>query len=236
MKRAKIATERDLEIMQLAGMDGLASFRIIKNQFFELANDKTARARLTQMEKAGWIQSGRTDARQRGELVFFLTDKGHQFFTPAERQYFMQARASEYKQQLMLQEARLRLKQEVEYDGGKILEWKNEHQLKSEWRKAEMAGLQYGEVDELPDAEAIIELADGSTYQIGIEADGSYFGKRLSSKCERFGEGGNNYQVMWVTTPDRANKISNAISAYPNQSVMVIDSNSNNANLANAGN
>lgn len=223
MKRAKDATERDLEIMLMAGMDGLASFRTIKKEYFELASDKTARARLTQLEKAGWIQSGRTDARQRGELVFFLTDEGRKFFTPAERQSFMQARPSEYKQQLMLQEARLRLKQQVEYDGGKLLSWKNEHQIKSEWSKAEMAGQQYGAVDELPDAEAIIELGDGSTYQIGIEADGSYYGKRLSSKCERFGAGGENYPVIWVAAANRATKISNAIAGYSNQTLMVIN-------------
>ena len=116
------------------------------------------------MEKAGWIQPGRTDACKRGELVFFLTDKGRELFTPAERQRFMQARASEYKQQLILQEARLRLKRQLEEHGGggEIIEWRNEHELKSLWKRAQNAGQKY-EVDELADAECVIRTADGHT-------------------------------------------------------------------------
>ena len=56
-----------------------------------------------------------------------------------------------------------------------------------------------------------------------MEADGSYFGKRLADKCEKFGAVGETYQTLWVTTPDRADKIDKAIAIYANQSVLVLD-------------
>ena len=223
MKRARIATERDREIMWLAGTNGIIGFGQIKNQFFNLATDKTARARLSQLEKSGWLESFRTDARTRGELVFKLTEMGEKLFSRAERVRFMTARAQEYKQQLAAIDARFKLANQLEARGARLIDWKNEHELKSEYaRLKHVENVPQWQLDrlEMADARAIIQEGNGQEVEIDVEIDGAYYGKQLQEKVEKMGRG--ERPTLWVTTPDRAAKISGAIAPQAKMSLMII--------------
>lgn len=223
MKRAKIATERDIEIMRLAGNNGIIGFKQIKREFFELASDKTARERLSQLEKAGWIANFRSDARERGELVFKLTDEGRKLFSKVERDLFMTARPTEYKQQLNAIDARYQLKQQLDERGAKLIDWKNEHQLKSEYGHLKhVEGVPQWQLDrlEIADARATVEEADGQQVEIDIEIDGAYYGKQLDEKIGKMANGSR--PALWVTTPNRAERIANEIAPHANLGLMVI--------------
>ena len=223
MKRARIATERDKEIMWLAGTNGIIAMGQVKEQFFNLAAYKTGRERLSQLEKAGWLESFRSDARERGELLFKLTDKGEKLFSRAERDRFMTARAQEYKQQLAAIDARFKLAKQLQERGAKLVDWKNEHELKSEYGRLKyVVNVPRWELDrlEMADARAIIEDANGQTVEIDIEIDGAYYGKQLREKVAKMGSG--ERPTLWVTTADRAAKISGAIAPEASMSLMVI--------------
>ena len=50
--KAKVATERDMQLMRRIGQSGLDSFENIKANFWSDAKERTARERLLQLEKS----------------------------------------------------------------------------------------------------------------------------------------------------------------------------------------
>lgn len=223
--KAKVATERDMELMRRIGQSGLDSFENIKANFWADAKERTARERLLQLEKAGWIEAKYVDARKPGELIFTLTTRGEKLFTRPERDRFMTARPQEYNQQLLAQDSRTRLERQLAEQGARLLDWKNEHELKSaaskNYRRSAASGASSEQGAEVADAQAIILNGDGQTITLDIEIDGAYFGKQLAKKVSSLSSSGQ--PALWVTTPGRTRTITQALQPHPQIEMMVIE-------------
>lgn len=210
--QAKIVTARDLEIMRLVGTDGVARLKVIHERFWPGASERTCRERLTQLEKAGWLESHFVDTRHfQNELVFSLTARGAKIhFNQAERKFLIMKLPAynEISQQFMVQEARFRLQKRLQEDGLKLAGWLNERQLRSQARLQRAPGTRaWGSLGGIADAQAVIvNPATGEVSRQNIEADGDYFGKKLREKIEAIGRAG--ISTLWVTTPTRVKHIS----------------------------
>lgn len=216
LKQAKVVTPRDLEIMRLLGTDGVSSFKVIHERFWPGAKERTCRERLTQLEKAGFIESHYVDTRgAKNELVFSLTRKGaRDNFSPVERRFMITKLPAynEIHQQLMAQQARFRLHQQLKKHGLELSGWLNERQLHSQARLKQRPGTRaWGRIGGIADAQAeIMNPATGEIENRNIEVDGAYYGKVLRQKIAGIARAG--IYTTWVTTPNRANRIHREIS------------------------
>ncbi len=162
---AKKLTGRDYEILRFIGSGGLATVDQLHRKFWAGKQKRTARERLLQLEKAGWLKTHFVAFRQREEqeLVLVLTSKGAvQHFSAAERERFIIGlpASHEQKQQLLFQETRLAIEEQLaqyhqhtegdemvssahqsglksplesEFKGQlKLVDWRNEHELRRE--------------------------------------------------------------------------------------------------------
>lgn len=214
--KAKVATERDFAIMQLLGTDGVSNLKTIHERFWPRAKLQTCRDRLLQLEKAGWIESHFVDIRGRkNELVFTLTGPGaKQHFSQPQRKFMITKLPAfnEVHQQLMAQQARFRLEGQLKEKGLALKEWFNERQLKSQARLRQRPGKRaWGAIGGIADAQAVIlNPATGEIDNRNIEVDGAYYGKALRNKIAGIARAG--VPTIWVTTPDRVNRITGEIS------------------------
>jgi hypothetical protein len=104
------------------------------------------------------------------------------------------------KQQLLAQEALLKLEQEWAGQGKTIVNWKHEREIKSALRHQQNDGVDTSQV-EVGDAQAIVrDQTTGEIYDVEIEVDGEYYGKMIKNKIDRFAA--SNKPTIWVTTPD----------------------------------
>jgi Replication-relaxation len=202
---AKILTERDYALMRFIGSGGVATLNQIQRKFWADAKERTCRERLLQLEKTGYLKTYFVDARIGGEQVFIITPQGAKQFSQMERKFFFTSLPAkhELKQQLIAQDVRLKLEQDLTAQGKKLTVWKNEHQLRSEVYHA--TGIKFGNSAGIPDARAVIEDSKGKIEEIDIEVDGGYFGKMLNAKLDALVHGGR--AGIWVTTKGRANRI-----------------------------
>lgn len=204
---AVVVTDRDREIMRFIGEGGIANLDQIVTRYWDgrVEAKKTARLRLAKLEKAGWIGSGFIDVRKPGELVFFLSRQGalHHFSRIERARLIVGLPAwTELKQQLLLQDARLVMEQELNRKGHKLVGWFNEHQLRSEARRGRSPGSRaWYNLAGIADARALIEDSEGSSYEVEIEADGYYWGKNLAGKLGGLAQSAKS--VIWVTTRSR---------------------------------
>ncbi len=202
--------------MQLLGTDGVADLKTIHERFWPEAKVQTCRDRLTQLEKAGWLQSHFVDTkRTKNELVFTLTNKGaKQHFNQVERKYMITRLPAynEVHQQLMAQRARFKLEEQLRERGLELVGWNNEHKLRSQARLQQHPGTRaWGGLAGVADACAlIVNPATGAYFEQMVEVDGQYYGKMLRQKIAGITRAGRS--TLWVTTPDRANRISREIS------------------------
>src|SRR5437016_1995919 len=80
-------TERDLKILQYIGENGLATiFQIVSGYWPGLRSQRTARARLSLLEGAGYLNHYYTGARWPAELVFCLTPRAAELFDLAQQE------------------------------------------------------------------------------------------------------------------------------------------------------
>jgi hypothetical protein len=213
--KAKVVTERDLAIMQLLGKDGVSNLKTIHERFWPQAKVQTCRDRLLQLEKAGWIESQFVDTRgHKNELVFTLTLQGaKRHFTQPERKFFITRLPAfnEIHQQLMAQQARFRLEKRLKEMGMELAEWLNERQLHSQARLRSKPGTRvWGKLSGIADAQAVIlNPATGEIGNLNIEVDGAYYGKALRNKIGGIVRAG--IPTLWVTTPNRAERITREI-------------------------
>lgn len=201
--------------MRLLGTDGVASFKVIHEKFWPGAMERTCRERLTQLEKAGWIESHFVDSRNlKDVLVFTLTGTGaREHFNLFERKFMIKGlpSAGEIYQQLMAQQARFRLQKRLKERGLELAGWLNERQLRSQARLQRKPGTRaWGSLGGIADAQAVIlNPATGEIVNHNIEVDGAYYGKMLRNKIAGIARGG--IYTIWVTTPNRASRISDEI-------------------------
>lgn len=236
--KAKVVTERDQELMRFIGQGGVATLDQLHRRHWPKAQLQTARDRLSQLEKAGWIKAQPVSAGGHGnEIAFTLTRKGAALFpkSEAERFYIGLPSVSELKQQLKAQDARIQFEKYLTQRGEKLIYWKSEREIRSEFYRELFAynkkhGYAHNKrhwdrpsVDDIADAQATVMDSHGNERTINIEIDGQYYGKMLDKKIEAFakygggyssGAAGSNHQSMWVTTPSRAERVREALSAH----------------------
>jgi hypothetical protein len=218
---AKTLTERDLALMRFVGSGGVATLNQIQRKFWSNAKERTCRERLLQLEKAGHLKTHFVEARVKGEQVFTLTPKGAKEFGALERKFFFTKlpQKHELKQQLIAQDIRIKLEQDLAQQGKKLVTWKNEHQLRSEAHHA--TGKKFGNSAGIPDARAVIENENGGeAEEIDLEIDGQYWGKMLADKLGALA--GSGRAGVWVTTKARAGKIAQLLGTLGANSVKVV--------------
>lgn len=178
---------------------------------------KTAQIRLAQLTASGYLETTYTNARRPGEQVYSLTPKGAALLTPLEQERVVVGlpASNEMRQQLDAQDARLILEKWLKARDEQLLDWKSEREIRSEAfqernrREAELGRKlipeELEQLPELPDATALIEQADGSTYKIDLEIDGHYFGQKLARKLEGFIAWGraSGREIIWATSSRR---------------------------------
>jgi DNA-binding PadR family transcriptional regulator len=214
--------EHDLEVLKFIGKGGLASHSQVHAKFWPIAKEQTCLERLEKLQKAGYLKSQLIDiVNPKREKIYLLTPDGSKLFSRAiQDRFFKNVTNSEIKQQLLAQDALLRLEKEWAEQGKVIVNWKHERELKSELSHQQRKGIDTRQV-EVGDAQATVrDDATGEIYQVEIEVDGEYYGKMLNGKIDRFAA--SNKPTIWVTTPDRAKMINSRIINHPNISLLVI--------------
>ncbi len=216
VSRAKVVTDRDLAVLRDIGQNGIATFAYIKAHYWPDQLGRTCRERLSQMEKAGWITKEYFSLRKPGELTFSLTRLGAEHFTRPERLRFMIGPLArhEVRQQLDALDARVALIRQYEALGFRLLDWKNERELRS--HQTGTAG------EEIADCLAsFINDATGQVVELDIEIDGQYYGQMLEKKIRALAVTGR--PSVWATSTGRARRIRQAVAGFPNISVLVLE-------------
>lgn len=221
---AKVLTPRDRALLHFTGQAGLATISQIHRRHWPDCTEQAARDRLRQLQRAGYVQFKYTRVRGTAERVCVLTRQGRDVFSPAERECLRVGLppAAEQQQQILAQEVHVRLEQELTRQGGTLLNWADEHQLKGEVSRARHAARTTGTapaVSECADARATVEIA-GQQQDITIEIDGKYFGKMLANKMHSLGSGAG--RIIYVCTPERVRTIQAAVANYPNIEIMTV--------------
>jgi DNA-binding PadR family transcriptional regulator len=214
--QAKIVTDRDRAVLRDIGQNGIATFAYIKAHYWPDQLGRTCRERLSLMEKAGWITKEYVSLRKPGELTFSLTRLGAEHFTRPEQQRFTLGPLArhEIRQQLDALDARVSLVKQYESLGYRLLDWHNERELRS--RQTSTAG------DEIADCLAsFVNEASGQVVELDIEIDGQYFGQMLEKKIAALAATGR--PSVWATSAGRARRIRQAVAAFPNITVLVLD-------------
>ncbi|MEI6044387.1 MAG: replication-relaxation family protein [Chloroflexota bacterium] len=213
--------KRDLKVLQFIGKGGIASISQIQTKFWPEAKERTCLERLQILKKEGLLTKQIVTSRKsEGELVFLITPEGSKLFSRSiQARFFHQITTAEIKQQLLAQDAILKLEQELIVQGKVLVDWKQEREIRSLLKRQQKKG-DTSQL-EVPDAQATVrDETTGEIYKVEIEVDGAYYGKMLQSKINRFAA--SNKPTIWVTTSDRAAMIITKISNHPNITLLVV--------------
>jgi hypothetical protein len=218
-------TDRDRAILCWIGQAGIATVDQVARFAWPGRSMETARDRLRRLVKAGYLQQTTCDARQPGEPVYTLTRAGWLMFPRQERERLRIGLPLPYErmQQLLSQEAYLRLAAEAQFAGGTLVAWRSERELRGDLREPGHTPAPIGQhppLEEIPDGQAVITNADGTIMTFDVEIDGQYYGRMLLQKAQHYGQGG--HPTIWVCTAKRAPIVQRATRAYPNIRVLVV--------------
>lgn len=223
---ARQVTARDLRLLQWIGQAGIASQDQLHRHFWAGQQPETAQNRLAQLVKAGYLQTTLCDVRRAdGEVVYMLTDEGRQQFAPQDQATLRVGwpAVGELAQQLLAQDTYLYLAEQVQTQGGELVAWHTERDLRSAFYQAarRAAAQHHAPPDwEIADAQAVITTIEGRTQEVDIEIDGQYYGQMLRRKAARFGQGGR--PTLWVCPPARERAVRRATQPYINIQVLVL--------------
>jgi hypothetical protein len=213
--RHTTSNQRILEILAFIGTDGLASLENLHRKFWPGGKSiQTCRRYLSQLEKIGWLKSYFIHVCKPGQLVFTVTSKGaKENFSQAARKNLMIGLPAnqEIKQQMLAQQTRLFLEEQLAAEGKQIIEWLNERQLRRETIRNIKSGIStLHSLNDIADARMTIQSVGGQIYRQEIEVDGEYYGQMLKAKIEAYSRKG--LPTLWVTTRNRAERIKDEIS------------------------
>lgn len=220
-------TERDGEVLRWIGQGGVANLGQIARRFWSSRKVDTALDRLRQLAKTGYLAMHLCDPCTIGmpnsRWLFTLTEQGSLLFSPSERQsfYIGLPTLAEIRQQLLAQEAYLRLEAQMREQGGELVQWKSERALRAETLTAQRQAKRHkGPLvqAEIPDAQATVVTSSGELRILHIEVDGAYYGKMLWQKADSLAKAG--YPVIWVCTEGRTGYIQERVGKYPNIQVL----------------
>lgn len=230
---AKTLTERDHQVLRWVGQGGVAGLGQLHRRFWPQAKERTAQERLNQLVAAGYMERQYTNTRRPGETVYGLCRKGAAMFSKLEQTRLTVGlpNRQEMKQQLLAQATRLILEQKQAERGGKLVEWLNEHRLRSLQRREQIASGESIsaplEFEDIADAQAILTDEHGETSCLDIEIDGQYYGQMLKNKIASLASSGR--PILWVTNggSGRARRIELEIAGAKasNIEVLVIEDN-----------
>jgi hypothetical protein len=227
-------TERDIAVVRWVGLFGVASLGALAQRFWPAGQLETAMDRLRQLVKAGFLERHVCDVRSSGERVFTLTAEGRALLEPSMREHASVGlpAVAELRQQLVSQDAYLRLEALAHRQGGEMVEWQPERQLRAEILRrrsklkrqaASAAAASLPPGMEIPDARAVVISAQGRQEILYIEIDGAYYGKMLQQKAKRLARlAGEGHSIIWVCTPARVQQVQAAVAAYPGIAVLCV--------------
>lgn len=224
--RAKNLTDRDTRLMRWLGQNGIASLDQLQRVFWPETQPRTARDRLLQLEKAGYLTSHYLDLRRPGELVLCLTARGANLFLKEERRRFMVGLPAAYEryQQLLAGDGRIALERQWAGEGRRLVDWLHERELRSHAaRHRQLSGARSGtaQPEEIPDAEAVIMDQAGRIERISIECDGDYHGQMLRQKIAGFAR--TERPTIWLTHGQRrGQRLTLETGQYSNITVLVV--------------
>lgn len=212
-------TVRDRDILYWVGSGGIASLEQLARRFWPAKRIVTAHDRLRQLVKSGYLEMHVCDARSPGERVFSLTQAGAQQLAPELQRhlYIGLPSIAELRQQLLAQEAYLKLDAQAREQGGQLVDWQSERQLRAEVLRTQRLLKHSGQPvfqAEIPDARAVIAFPHKQHEVLYIEMDGAYYGKILCQKAISFAASGQ--KVIWVCTEARVKYVQEAVANYPN--------------------
>lgn len=218
-----------LAVLRVIGESGVASLLQLHTHFWPHTTEKAARRALLALEKLGYLQPAYTDVRGTRELIFSLTGLAVRQFGNREQARLLSGfpKYNELRQQLLVQETRLLVERKLAERGAKLVEWRNEHLLRSLECKRQMEafGISYYEVQlqDIPDAQAVIEEADGLRHEISIEADGAYYGATLEGKLATIRRNSSQHW-LWVTySGRRAARLAGLLQELPNVQLVRVE-------------
>lgn len=221
-------TERDREILRWTGQGGVATLDQLARRFWLGAQTQTTMDRLRQLVKAGYIEVHFCDARCSGEQVFTLTEKGASLLEPALRKHLCTGLppVAEIKQQLLAQDAYLKLVELTHEESSELVEWHPERQLRAgalrRYAKLRRGTLPLMSI-EIPDAKAVVITRHGERETLYIEIDGAYYGKMLQHKASYLASlAGPGCRVIWVCTSDRVRQVQAVVAQYPSIEVLCV--------------
>lgn len=222
---ARQLTARDRTILEWIGRAGIASFDQLWRRYWAGRSQQTAMARLSQLARAEYLQMHICDVRRPGERVFTITEAGCRQLCAGRGHKLLVGLPphSEIRQQLLAQDAYIALEAQVQEEGGVMLEWRSERQLRAKLlRTRHSAKLSRGALApmSIPDAQVEILPTIGEHQILYVEIDGAYYGKMLWQKAKCLAETGQ--QIVWVCTPNRADYVRQAVASYPNIQVLCV--------------
>lgn len=247
---ARVLTERDRDLLLFVGTQEVTSLEQLARRFWPEARLSTAQDRLTQLVRSEYLRSKRCytrNAQKAGELVYSLTRKAVPLFSIAEqaRLHVGLPPSNDIEHRLLANEVRLRLEEQLYADGGRLIGWHSERELRADCGRevarrvrvtanmpaakdlstvnAHGAGFKPGIVGrkqlDIADARAVIQSCDGTIQEIDIEIDGQYYGRMLQEKAESLGRGSR--PVLWACSgPGRVATVTRVVLGFPNITVM----------------
>ncbi len=223
--QAKQLTPRDTAILQWVGQAGIASLDQVARRFWSGRSLQTGLRRMRRLVRAGYLEMHFCNVRRPGEVVFCMAEWGYRQFSSAQRERLQVGlpAPAEIAQQLLAQDAYIEIEAQVRREGGRLVGWRSERELRAEFVRSRSNPQQRERAlstMSIPDAQAMIITAHGEMEIIDIEVDGAYYGKMFWQKAKRLSESG--HQVVWVCTQARASYVQKAVTDYPNIRILLV--------------
>lgn len=131
---ARLLTARDQAILRFVGTQGVASLGQLSRRFWPGALVSTAQDRLTQLVRSGYLQAERCYLHPAAELVYGLRREGLLLFSTSERSGLQVGlpSAGEMKQSVLATAVRIRIEEQLQAEGGRLIGWKGERELRAD--------------------------------------------------------------------------------------------------------